>query len=134
MDLYDCNYYSIGFKVDDRKALSNEGFFFSCRLTFRPWYGIIILRATARGVILGYVMHASFSRVCRIMELLHRNPNKFYMGQYELNEAGYEVASRKTTAPTKKEQIRRLRECCPVSYVRGVDKVTGEKILSSSLR
>ena len=82
----------------------------------------------------GYVMHASFSRVCRIMDLLHLNPNKFYMGQYELNEAGYEVASRGTTAPPKKEQIRRLRECCPVSYVRGVDKVTGEKILSSSLR
>ena len=79
-------------------------------------------------------MHASFSRVCRIMELLHLNPNKFFMGQYELNEAGYEVASRRTTAPPKKEQIRRLRECCPVSYVRGVDRVTGEKILSSSLR
>jgi len=82
----------------------------------------------------GYVMHASFSRVCRIMELLHLNPNKFFREQYELNEIGYEVASKGTTAPPKKEQIRRLRECCPVSYVRGVDKVTGEKILSSSLR
>lgn len=79
-------------------------------------------------------MHASFSRVCRIMELLHLNPNTFFMEKYELNDVGYEVASRKTTVPPKKEQIRRLRECCPVSYVRGVDKITGEKILSSSLR
>lgn len=77
----------------------------------------------------GYVMHASFSRVCRIMELLHLNPNKFFMEQYELSDVGYEVAARGNTAPPKKEQIRRLRECCPVSYVRGVDKVSGEKIL-----
>jgi hypothetical protein len=69
-----------------------------------------------------------------IPDLVHLNPNKFFMEKYELNEAGYEVASRGTTAPPKKEQIRRLRECCPVSYVRGVDKDTGEKILSSSLR
>ena len=68
------------------------------------------------------------------MELLHLNPNKFFREQYELNDVGYEVAARGKTAPPKKEQIRRLRECCPVSYVRGVDKVTEEKILSSSLR
>ena len=116
------------------EALRNEGFFFSCRLTFRPWYGIIILRATARGVIPGYVMHASFSRVCRIMELLHLNPNKFFMEQYELNEAGYEIVTRGTTGALTNQQKRMLWECYPVSYVRGVDKVTGEKILSPSLR
>jgi transcriptional regulator with XRE-family HTH domain len=82
----------------------------------------------------GYVMHTNFSRVCRIMELLNLNPNKFFMGQYELNEIGYEVASRGTTAPPKKEQIRRLQECCPVVYIRGVDKTTGEKIVSTYLR
>ena len=82
----------------------------------------------------GYVMHASFSRVCRIMELLHINPNKFFMGQYELNEAGYEIVERGTTGALSNQQKRILQECCPVSYVRGVDKITGEKILSSSLR
>ena len=82
----------------------------------------------------GYVMHASFSRVCRIMELLHLNPNKFFMEQYELNDVGYEIVARGTTGALTNQQKRMLMECCPVSYVRGVDKVTGEKILSSSLR
>ena len=82
----------------------------------------------------GYVMHASFSRVCRIMELLNLNPNKFFMGQYELNEVGFEVVSRGTTGEPTNEQKRKLRECCPVVYIRGVDKTTGEKIVSTYLR
>ncbi len=82
----------------------------------------------------GYIMQADFSRVCKILEFLHLNPNKFFMGQYELNEAGYEVVARGTTGTPTNQQKMTLRECCPISYVRGVDKVTGGKILSSSLR
>ena len=82
----------------------------------------------------GFAMHANFSRVCQIMELLHLNPNKFFMEQYELNEAGYAVTARDTTGAPTNQQKGMLRDCCPVSYVRGVDKSTGEKILSTSLR
>ena len=79
-------------------------------------------------------MQANFFRVCKILELMQLNPNKFFEERYELNKVGYEVASRGTTASPTKHQIRRLQECCPVSYIRGVDKETGEKILSDSLR
>ena len=42
----------------------------------------------------GYVMQANFFRVCKILELMQLNPNKFFMERYELNKVGYEVASR----------------------------------------
>ena len=59
---------------------------------------------------------------------------KFFMERYELNEVGYEVVSKRTTGTPNKQQKRMLRECCPVVYIQGVDKETGEKILSDSLR
>ena len=82
----------------------------------------------------GYVMQANFFRVCKILELMQLNPNKFFMERYELNEVGFEVVSRRTTGEPTNEQKRKLRECCPVVYIRGVDKTTGEKILSANLR
>ena len=82
----------------------------------------------------GFVMRANFTRVCKILEFMHLDPNKFFMERYELTEAGYEVTARETTGSPTNQQKRILWECCPVSYVWGVDKITGEKILSSSLR
>ena len=82
----------------------------------------------------GYVMHASFSRVCRIMELLHLNPNKFFMEKYELNDVGYEVASRGTTGSPTNQQKRIVRECCPVRYIRSRNRITEVTILSSDLK
>lgn len=82
----------------------------------------------------GFIMQANFFRVCRILELMHLNPNKFFMEQYELDELGYEVTSKETTGEPTNEQNRKLRECCPVRYVRSVDKTTGEKMLSTYLR
>ena len=61
----------------------------------------------------GYVMHASFSRVCRIMELLHLNPNKFFMGQYELNDVGRKITSR-GTGPIN-HIMRKTLQNCPVT-------------------
>ena len=82
----------------------------------------------------GYIMRVDFERVCKLLELLKLNPNKFFMERYELNEVGYEVVSKGTTGTPNKEQKRMLRECCPVVYIRGVDKNTGEKIVSYNLR
>ena len=78
----------------------------------------------------GYVMKGRFSDVCRILKILHLNPRKIYQGKYVLNE----VVSKGTTGTPNKEQKRMLRECCPVVYIRGVDKETGEKIVSNNLR
>ena len=61
----------------------------------------------------GYVMHASFSRVCRIMELLHLNPNKFFMERYELNDVGRKITSR-GTGPIN-HIMREALQNCPVT-------------------
>ena len=79
-------------------------------------------------------MRMDFERVCKLLELLKLNPNKFFMERYELNEVGYEVVSKGTSDTPNKQQKRMLRECCPVVYIRGVDKTTGEKIVSNNLR
>ena len=82
----------------------------------------------------GYIMKARFSDVCRILKVLNLDPRKFYHGKYVLNEVGYEVVSKGTSGTPNKQQKRMLRECCPVVYIRGVDKTTGEKIVSNNLR
>ena len=48
-------------------------------------------------IIPGFIMRVDLKRVCKLLELLMLNPNKFFMERYELNEVGYEVVSRGTT-------------------------------------
>ena len=53
----------------------------------------------------GFVMRANFTRVCKILEFMHLDPNKFFMERYELTEAGYEVTARETTgSPTNQQK------------------------------
>lgn len=82
----------------------------------------------------GFVMRANFTRVCKILEFMHLDPNKFFMERYELTEAGYEVTARETTGTPTNQQKRILRECCPVRYIRCRNRITEVTILSSDLK
>jgi len=65
----------------------------------------------------GYLMKGNFSIVCKIIEVVHLNPRKFFMERYELSQLGYQVTSRGTTGAPSHIQKKMVRENCPVRYV-----------------
>ena len=63
--------------------------------------------------IVGHIHRGNFTDVCRILEVLHLNPQKFYQDKYELNELGELITSR-GTGPLNHLLRKSLRNCCPV--------------------
>ncbi len=63
----------------------------------------------------GYIeRNENYTEVCRILAILHLDPQTFFQGKYVLIEAGYRAASRRRGGINKKLR-KSLQQCCPVA-------------------
>lgn len=79
----------------------------------------------------GYIMNGKFSEVCRIIEVMQLNPQKFYREMYVLEEKTYQEMSLNSLLPPEQQ---RSDWSCPVAYLKGRNRNPKAKMLSADLK